>query len=140
MRKLTVGFIALLFIALSACAWLEINSETSEAVAKISSRRIGAELQRRFPEIAEPVYNICQAVITDIKTGDTNVLIDYLAQLLDQEIGDSLLAADVIDLIELVQIKPNDDLTTDQINLIEIIVQKIMDGIKLAGGEYGVGE
>lgn len=137
MRKLTVGFIALLFISLSACAWFEINHEASEAIAKISSRRIGAELQGRFPEIAKPVYNICQAAITDIEAKNTNSLIDYLAQLLSQEIEDSLLVADIIDLIELIQIKPDVDLTVEQINLVKIIAQKIMDGIELAGGNYG---
>lgn len=139
MRKFTVMFVAALFIAIAACAWIETNPQTSDAAAKISSRRVGAELQRKYPEIAEPIYLICEAIKVDAGTGSTDALRYRLQELLVQEIDDRLLVADIADLIDLIKIKPDVELTEQQRGLIEIIACGLMDGIDLTRGDSGIG-
>lgn len=136
MKTMIKLFAPMLVLALAACAWVEVNKEASEAIAKISSRRIGAELQGRYPDIALRVYAICEAISADIVANEPEALRYYLTRILGQEIDDPLLAEDIADLVDLVKLKPDIAMSEDQLRLTSMIAQGIMNGIKLAGGHY----
>lgn len=136
MKKFGIMFIVVLF-TLSGCGWFQISSDKSELITQITARRIGAELQYRYPAIAKGVYVACNSIIAE---DSEEVLRAYLILLLEQEIEDPLLVTDIADLLDSVSIESDSEMTPEQIYLVKTIAQYLIKGIELAGGVYDEGQ
>ncbi len=123
-----------LFIGMTACVGVETTPETSETIAKISSRRIGLEVQSEHPSAAKEIYKVCKLVLTDVESGGNETLKKYAHELLQQSINDPLLASDIMDLIGLIKINPDVPLTEGQIRIVKAIAEGFISGIELSGG------
>lgn len=132
MKKL---FIIVLLAVFSSCTLGEMNPETTETIARISARRIGGQLQTIYPDIALEVHRICAVIIPATTQGKDDTLKEYILELLSKEIEDKLLVADIIDLIDLIKIEPNGELTDDQLQLINLIAKGLTIGIELVAGD-----
>lgn len=130
----TVTMLLIIGLFLSACAWIAQNIENAEVIAKISARRIGSEVQFKYPDVAREIHKVCGLLLGDI---EPEALKYYIYELLKQRIDDPLLTSDIIDLIDLIEIKPDVPLTEDQILIVRVIAEGFISGIELSGGRYG---
>lgn len=140
MIRRTTLLLIILSIFISACTWLSHNIESAEVIAKISARRLGAELQYKYPDIAKELYKVCKIILKDTDTNNAEeqkLLKQYIYELLQQHIEDPILAADFMNLIDIIKIKPNIPLDAEQILIIKTIAEGLMSGIKLTGGGNG---
>ena len=128
-------FMILLLVVFSSCTLGEMNPETTETIARISARRIGRQLQNLYPDIALEIHRICSVIMPATQQGKDEALKEYIIEILNKEVKDKLLVADIVDLIALIKIEPNGELTDDQLQLIDIIAKGLTVGIELVAGE-----
>ena len=133
----TLFMLIILGIFLSACAWMTQKIESTEVISKISARRIGAEIQFKYPVVAKEIHKVCTMVLVDIDNEEPEALKYYIHELLQQHIGEPLLVADIIDLIDIIEIKPNLPLDEEQVRIVKTIAEGFISGIELSGGKYG---
>lgn len=110
------------------------NQESKELIAKISGRRIGAELQKNHPDAASEVYTLCCEITISNEADVVDTAIKRLIKVLADEIGDPLLAADISDLLELLKIIPDIEIAPDQLAIIVAAAKGLISGIELQGG------
>lgn len=141
-NKKIVAVLILLSLFLSGFGWRPktIDTvETTETMAKISSLRLGSQVQRKAPAVAEKIYMVCSVAVEYLdEPGYPVALMNFLYGLLDQLIEERVLAADLLGLLGMVEIMPDIPLTTEQISLIKIIAEGLISGIELPGGLHGV--
>lgn len=87
-----------LFFTLNGCTLKESNNENQIVIAKITSRHVGDELVKNYPDIAKAVGKICQDIISQENPELINKIIKILN---DDQINDPLLRADIQDIISL---------------------------------------
>ena len=114
---------------------IQIGQDSKELIAKISGRRIGAELQKEYPEIAIEVDALCQKIVSD-NTDIVDIAVRRLVKVLADETEDPLLAADINDLLELLKVIPDVEIVPDQLAIIIAVAKGLMSGIELQEGKY----
>lgn len=122
---LMVSLLALVFV-MNGCTTREIqvSDESQEVIAKITSRHVGNELAKSYPEIAVTVEEICRDIIDQ----DNSELINSLIKILvDAQIDDQLLRADIQDIISLLNVE------IEKTQIIQAVAEGLLSGI--AGGE-----
>lgn len=139
--NLSIAYIAFLLVMLatiSACAWINMNPGissgvtgiSSNIVASISSRRVGAKLQRTYPDIARKVHSVCSAII-ESEALTHEIMDDLKKAVVTVSIEDKMLRADILDLLSLIKIVPDVEITQQQIVLIRTIATGLKTGIDL---------
>lgn len=127
-----IVFLAAIIVTFAACSWVKLNPETSSVIASISSRRVGVGIQSAYPDIAKKVYSACNSILeTDKLTSESmDVLKDVIA---DVAIKDKLLRADISDLLSLIKIAPDIEITQSEIVLLRTIATGLKTGIDMGG-------
>lgn len=122
---LIVGLFLLLCI-LSGCTIREVqvSDESQEVIAKITSRHVGNELAKNYPEIAITVEKISRDIIDQ---EDPELINSLIKILVDDQIDDSLLKADIQDIISLLNAE------IEKTQIIQAVAEGLLSGI--AGGE-----
>lgn len=134
MKKCTVLFAILLFTAMS-CISLYADPST-DVIARISSRRIGQELQKRYPDTAKGIKTVCEVLVEEAGTSNIETLTMSMIKYLVEHIDDPLLEADIKDLLSLIKIDFEFEIPAEQINLVKTIASGLLFGIEV-GVEYG---
>lgn len=136
--KKTKVFAALFILSLflvQACAWIEVNTESSNAVAKISSRRLGFEIAKKYPEAVPELSAACQAILVEGNETDIiKALVRHVTDVLGSYIDDPLLSADISDVLGLIKIKPGIPITEAQIKLIQTVASGLVTGMEMQFG------
>lgn len=116
-----------------------IDQESKEVIVKITSRRIGAELQKEDYRITKEVYSLCQDIVTSENLDFNRIVIENLVKVLAKETGDPLLAADIKDLLTLLDIRLGDtiQIESDQLKLVLAAARGLISGIELQKGSDG---
>lgn len=127
-------FLVAFLVTFAACSLIKLSTEEPGLVASIVSRRVGVELQKSYPEIAQQVESACNFVL------ELDALTDEYADNLKNIIAgvvveDELLRADLSDLLSMVTIAPDVGITQEQIVLIRIIAAGLKSGITIGGAD-----
>ena len=126
MKKLSVLFITVIFFVVG-CISFQLGGEEKEVIAKITARRVGHEIQKQYPDIAKQVKNVCQKIIDS--SGDIKKAVNSLTDLLP--IDDALLKADIRDLLSLIKIEADVEVTRAQKELIRIVADNLQKGMEV---------
>ena len=118
---LVVGLFLLLCI-LSGCTMreMQISDENQVVIAKITSRHVGNELVKNYPDIAITIEKICQNIIDQEDSELINSIIEILV---DDQIDDPLLRADIQDIINLLNVE------IERSQIIQAIAEGLLSGI-----------
>lgn len=141
MKKLSVLFIIVAIFFVVGCAsdgpsgdQVQIDQESKELTAKILGRRIGAELQKQCPDVAAEVHTLCQEITTSKELDIADIAIKRMLNLLADETGDPLLAADISDLLDLLQIKLDVEIPSEQVAIVVAAAKGLLSGIEIIKG------
>lgn len=104
MKKAVALMIGFMFLLVS-CATIQIGQDSQEILAKISARRIGYHLQVKYPEVAQECLLVAKAFVD--KQESYGLFKDFILATTDG-IDDSILKADIEDLLSLIEIQGAD--------------------------------
>ena len=137
--KILIALIAVIMIA--ACATTGqgptsppiIDQESKELAAKISGRRVGAELQKKYPKIATELFPVALRIATSETSDIDDIVIESLMEILASEIDDKLLAADIEDLVAMLKRRIDIELGIEpgRLKLIIAAAKGLASGIEL---------
>jgi hypothetical protein len=118
---LVVGLFLLLCI-LSGCTMreMQISDENQVVIAKITSRHVGDELAKNYPEVAVTIEKICRDIIDQEDSELVNSIIEILS---NDQIDDPLLRADIQDIISLLNVE------IEKTQIIQAIAEGLLSGI-----------
>ena len=110
-----------------------IDQESKELAAKITGRRVGAELQKKYPEIATELYPVALKIATSGTADIDDIVIESLMEILASEIDDKILAADIEDLMTMLKGKVDVaiKIEPDQLRLVIAAAKGLASGIEL---------
>ena len=112
---------------------IQVDSDSQQIIAKIAGRRAGYELAKEYPDIAVEVHAACQEIIAQNKPDLVGIAVNRLiAVMLAAEIDDPLLAADISDILSMIQIEPGVELTKNQMAVIKAVAKGLVSGIEMA--------
>ena len=138
MKKLnliSVLIVALFAIGCATDGQVPVADQASkELIAKISGRRIGAELQKSYPDVAIEVQTLCCEITASNGANIVDISVRRLIKVLADETGDKLLAADINDLLKLLKVVPDIKIAPDQLAIIIAAAKGLISGISIAEG------
>lgn len=114
---------------------IQIDPESQIVIGKITGRHAGNELAKRYPDIAKEVIPICN----DLLEKDNLDVVVALARsivtaLTNSQINDTLLKADIKDILGMINIQSGVIATKKQIAVIKAVAEGLKSGIELYGG------
>jgi hypothetical protein len=138
MKRFSLVLVLIVALFLIGCATdgqVPVTDQASkELIAKISGRRIGAELQKNYPDVAVEVQTLCCEITASNGANIVDIAVRRLIKVLADETGDKLLAADIKDLLELLKVVPDIEIAPDQLAIIIAAAKGLISGIELQGG------
>ncbi|MCK4328742.1 hypothetical protein KAX02_02760 [candidate division WOR-3 bacterium] len=131
MKKLNV-LLMVVIVFLAGCVSFEIGNTEKKLVAKIAARHVGFELEKRYPDIAVEVLALSEGLLVAEEDEIIKVILNRIVFVLTSEIiNDPLLIMDIQDLIGLIEIKMDIELTEDQMAIIKAVAGGLIEGINL---------
>lgn len=130
-------YMFMLFLVISfavvGCAGTEvqIDQDGQEVIAKITGRRVGSEIAKKYPDIAREVLALSKAIIVADEPDIIAIVVDRLAVVLSAEVSDPLLAADINDVLSLIKIETDVGITTEQMTNIKAVAEGLVSGIEI---------
>ena len=110
---------------------IEIGNAEKELVAKIAARRVGSEVQKRYPDVAVEVLALSKGLLVSEENETAKIIFDQIVFVLSSEtISDPLLAMDIQDLIGLINIKANVEITEDYLIIGRAVAKGLIQGIE----------
>ena len=131
MKKISIALLAMIFLV--SCVSFEIGNTEKEMVAKIAARHIGFELNKNYPDIAREVLALSKGILATKDSGETiRIIVDRIVFVLTSEtISDPLLVMDIQDLIALLGIRVDVEITEGQMVIIRAVARNLIEGIEL---------
>lgn len=99
---------------------MQISDESQVVIAKITSRHVGDELAKNYPEVAVTIEKICRDIIDQEDSELVNSIIEILS---NDQIDDPLLRADIQDIISLLNVE------IEKTQIIQAIAEGLLSGI-----------
>ena len=137
MKKKLIGLGMVMVFLLCGCISFQVGDPEKELVAKIAARHVGFEVQKRYPDVAIEVLAVSNDILAADKTNITSSIVDRIVSVLTNEvIDDKLLIMDIQDLVGMIRVQVDVEITEDQMAIIRAIAEGLIGGIEL-GGNYG---
>lgn len=134
-KKLTSLGIMIVFFIVVGCAispvQIQIDPESKEVLAKITARHTGRALNERYPDIANKVSMLCQKIIVTDNAEPFGIAVNSLVTLLTDEIDDPLLKMDIKDVMSLIKIEVDVEITEKRMNIIKAVAQGLIEGMEV---------
>lgn len=136
-RSWTGKYMFMLFLIISftvvGCAGtqVQIDQDGQEVIAKITGRRVGSEIAKKYPDIAREVLALSKAIIVADEPDIIAIVVKRVAVLLSGEVDDPLLAADISDILDRVKIETDVGITTEQITIVKAVAEGLASGIEI---------
>ena len=132
MKRLIGLGIAMVFL-LCGCISFQVGNAEKELVAEIAARHVGAEVQKRYPDIAVEILALSKGILVAEDGGTIKTVLDRIVFVLTSEIiSDKLLVMDIQDLIGLIEVKVDVEITKDQMAIIHVVAEGLIEGISIA--------
>lgn len=107
---------------------IQIDPDSQEVIAKIAARHIGNELEKQYPTIAIEVLKLSEEILATEKNKTIMAVFDKIVFILTSKISDPLLAMDIQNLTDLIEIETEVEITEKQMRL--AIAKGLISGIK----------
>ena len=131
MKKISIALI-IIVVFLAGCVSFEVGSTEKELVAKIAARHVGFELEKRYPDIAVEVLALSEGLLVAEESEIIKVLLDRVVFVLSGEvISDKLLVMDIQDLVGMIKVQVDVEITEDQMAIIRAVAGGLIEGINL---------
>jgi hypothetical protein len=131
MKKLSVALM-IIVVFLAGCVSFEIGNTEKELVAKIAARHVGFELEKRYPDIAVEVLALSEGLLVAEESEIIKVVLDRVVFVLSSEvISDKLLVMDIQDLVGMIKVQVDVEITEDQMTIIRAVASGLIEGIEL---------
>lgn len=132
MKKISaVLLVVVMFVFGCTGGNIQVTQESQEAIAKIMARRVGYELAKEYPEIAVQVSAVCQEIIAQEEPDLVRIAINGLIVVLAAEIDDPLLAADIRDILKLIEIESGIEITDEHMSIVKNVAEALASGIDI---------
>ena len=126
MKYLMIGLLAI-FIAGCTIGQIQMDPASQEILAKIAGRRVGYELGRNYPNAA--------AKIKELSCMENSS--NQIAKILLAIGVDDLLAADIRNVVALLNFEIKIEITPDQQKIIKAVTEGLIEGIDIGEKENG---
>ena len=131
MKKISIALMVIV-VFLAGCVSFEVGNTEKELVAKIAARHVGFELEKRYPDIAVEVLALSEGLLVAEESEIIKVILDRVVFVLSSEvISDKLLMMDVQDLISMIKVQVDVEITEDQMAVIRVVAGGLIEGINL---------
>lgn len=117
---------------------VQVSPESQMAIAKITARRVGYEIAKSYPVIAKEVLAITKAIDIEEKPDIIAIVVGRLGVVLSSKLDDPLLEADIQDLLVLIEVKVDVEITENQMAFIKVVSEGLTSGISI--GEREINE
>ena len=126
MKYLMVG---LLVIFMMGCTMgqIQTDSASQEILAKIAGRRVGYELGKNYPNAAAKIKEL------SCVENSSNRIVEILLAIS----VDDLLAADIQDVVSLLNFGIEIEITPDQQRIMKAVIRELIKGINIGEKENG---
>jgi hypothetical protein len=95
-------------------------------------RHVGFELEKRYPDIAVEVLALSEGLLVAEESEIIKVVLDRVVFVLSSEvISDKLLVMDIQDLVGMIQVQVDVEITEDQMTIIRAVASGLIEGIEL---------
>lgn len=132
MKKISIVLSVIMTIFLCGCISFQVGSDEKELAAKIAARHVGFELQKEYPNIAKEVLGLSKEILLAEKDDVLLITVNRVISVLtDVVIDDPLLTMDIQDLVSLIQVKVDVEITQEQKALINAISKGLVSGIEI---------
>ena len=132
MKKKLAGLVLAMVFLLCSCVSFEIGNTEKKLVAKIAARHVGFELEKRYPDVAVEVLALSEGLLVAEESDIIKVILDRVVFVLSSEvISDKLLAMDIQDLISMIKVQVDVEITEDQMVIIRAVAGGLIEGIEL---------
>lgn len=129
----SLSILLILIVALCGCSVVQIAPESQATIAKIAGRHVGYELMLNYPDVAKEVLPVCQTILNaDGNDLIVNLTDQIIITLISVEINDPLLVADISNLVDMIQVKIETELTPEQAITIKAVAEGLSSGIEIA--------
>lgn len=136
MKKISIALMVIV-VFLAGCISFQVGYTEKELVAKIAARHVGFEVQKWYPDVAIEVLEVSNDILVVDETNITSSTVNrIISALTDEVIDDQLLARDIQDLVGMIRIQVDVEITEAQMKIIKAVAKGLVDGIEL-GGNYG---
>lgn len=131
MKKISL-ILALAMVFLVGCISFQVGDAEKELATKIAARHVGCEVEKRYPDIAVEVLALSEDLLVAEESEVIRIIIDRVIFVLSNEvISDQLLILDIQDLIGLIEVKVDVEITEDQMVIIRAVAEGLIEGINL---------
>lgn len=111
---------------------IQIDQESQEVIARITARHAGNELMKRYPDIAEKVAIVCRDIVKEKNPDIIVTFVNSITKILaDDYIKDSLLKADIKEILGMIKIKTGVEITENQMAIIKAVAEGLISGIEI---------
>ena len=111
---------------------IQIDPESQEVIAHITARRAGYELMKRYPDIAEKVAIVCRDIVKEENPDIIVTFVNSITKILtDEYIKDSLLKAEIKEILGMIKIKTGVEITENQMAITKAIAEGLIEGIEI---------
>ena len=126
-------FLLIISFALISCisTQVQIDQGSQEVIAKITGRRVGYELAKKYPDVAREILALSKAIIVVNEPDIITIIVNRVATILTCEIADPLLAADISDILSLIKIETDIGITTEQMAISKAVAEGLISGIEM---------
>ena len=132
MGKLLGLGLAMVFL-FCGCISFQIGDTEKEMVAKIAARHVGFEMQKKYPDIAVEVLALSRGILVAKEGEIVSVIVDRIVFVLTSElIDDPLLIMNIQDLVSMVKVQADVEITDDQMAIIRAVAEGLIEGIELS--------
>ena len=131
MKKISITLMVIVAF-LVGCVSFEIDNTEKELVAKIAARHVGFEVEKRYPDIAIEILALSKGILVAKEDEIVSVIVDRIVFVLTSElIDDPLLIMDIQDLVGMIKIQVDVEITEDQMAIIRAVAEGLIEGIDL---------
>lgn len=112
---------------------IQIDPEDQAVIAKIAGRHAGNELAKRYPDVAAEIAKVCNKIVVEdnpdivVTLGKSMIMV-----LADDQIKDSLLKADIADILDMIKVESGVAVTEEQLIVIKAVAEGLISGIEIA--------
>ena len=130
MKRISILLLVMVFLA--GCVSFGARSNEGEVVTKIAARHMGYNLNKNYPDVAEKIFKLSNDILATKDSEVIRIAVDKIVSILTGEaIEDPLLRMDTQDLISLLGVRVDVEITEDQLTIIRSVARNLVEGIEL---------
>ena len=109
---------------------IQVDPDSQEVIAKITARHVGFELQREYPDVVKEVLIISKKILLAKDDIIAESVKSLTSVLINKVTDDPLLIMNIKDLVSLIKINADVEITEEQIKIFHAVAKGLISGIE----------